>query len=107
MSYKTEHVKLTSEAARTDISSFVIRQAHRAHSHTIYKNLNMDIHNEANCAPLEVSYLLSTLHNNISSNADSNGSHGAESEDSLIGNSRRPIVPRQKINARERYRTFK
>lgn len=69
----------------------------------------MDIHIEANCAPLEVSYLLSTLPNNINvhSNADSNGGHGAESEDSLIGNSRRPIVPRQKINARERYRTFK
>lgn len=51
------------------------------------------------------SYLLSSL-----ANADSNGSGsnvGADSEDSLICSSRKPAVPRQKINARERHRTFK
>lgn len=78
----------------------------------MYTNLNMDIDIETSSAALGVSCLLSSLANvNASSNADSNGSNGsnagAESEDSFIDNSRRPIVPRQKINARERYRTFK
>lgn len=36
LSYKTEHIELTSEAARPDIGSFVLRQAHRSHSHMPY-----------------------------------------------------------------------
>lgn len=69
--------------------------------------MDMDIETPSSSAALGISCLLSSLAN---SNADSNGSGsnaGGESEDSLIGNSRRPVVPRQKINARERYRTFK
>lgn len=36
LSYKTEHIELTSEATRPDIGSFVLRQAHRSHSHIPY-----------------------------------------------------------------------
>ncbi|ALC48318.1 CG33557 [Drosophila busckii] len=49
------------------------------------------------------SYLLSSF-----ANGDSNSSNSLiGSEDSHMGNSSRTKAPRQKINARERYRTFK
>lgn len=41
---------------------------------------------------------------------DDNGCNynaGVDSDDSTLGNTRKPIAPRQKINARERYRTVK
>ncbi|EDW65751.2 transcription factor 15 [Drosophila virilis] len=74
-------------------------------------NMNMDMDMDMDIAinaseVLEFSsYLLSSF-----GNADSNGSGsnvGADSEDSLICHSRKPqAAPRQKINARERHRTF-
>ncbi|BFG01760.1 basic helix-loop-helix transcription factor scleraxis [Drosophila madeirensis] len=59
------------------------------------------------------SYLLTALthdshsHSQSHSPSDGSGSGGAgDSEDSQPGGSRRRRPPRQKINARERYRTF-
>ncbi|EDW07882.1 transcription factor 15 [Drosophila mojavensis] len=68
------------------------------------RDININININAS-ETLEFStYLLSSF-----AGADSNGSGsnvGADSEDSLIGHTRRQAPPRQKINARERHRTF-
>ncbi|XP_030564675.1 neurogenin-3 [Drosophila novamexicana] len=78
--------------------------------HILNMDMNMDMDMDMNITinaseVLEFSsYLLSSF-----ANADSNGSGsnvGADSEDSLICSSRKLAVPRQKINARERHRTF-
>lgn len=68
-------------------------------------DINININIDASETLEFSSYLLSSF-----AGADSNGSGsnvGGDSEDSLIGHARRQAPPRQKINARERHRTFK